>query len=179
MSDARRFVITVDGRRHEVVVDPPSGDTPRSVRVDGQPQLVTTAAGGDRLVRDGESGTQTRVSLPSSATPRWAATPGQAHPIEVRTARQAARDEAEAAARGDGSGGATIEAPMPGRVVKILVEVGAVVEHDAPLIIVEAMKMENEVRAPVAGRVATLSVAAGDTVDPGQVMCVLEPEPEA
>ncbi|MCH9681746.1 MAG: acetyl-CoA carboxylase biotin carboxyl carrier protein subunit [Deltaproteobacteria bacterium] len=63
---------------------------------------------------------------------------------------------------------------MPGRVVRVMVSEGEAVEADAPLLIVEAMKMENEVRTPTAGVVRTVSVAAGDTVDAGQTLCELD-----
>ncbi|MEM6993841.1 MAG: biotin/lipoyl-containing protein [Myxococcota bacterium] len=186
MSGSRRFVITVDGRRHDVEVQPSSGDGGTDggtdgatrVTVDGQTRWVTDGAGGVQLVRASPSGSQVRVSLPDGPRPQSASTPGQTHDVLVRTARQAAHDDAEAAASGASGGRARIEAPMPGRVVKVLVVDGEAVDVGAALVIVEAMKMENEVRAPVAGRVTQLSVEAGATVEPGQVMCVLEPEAE-
>ena len=173
MNGPRRFVITVDGRRHQVVVDPAADGGSAVVTVDGHARRVTPAADGDMLVRAEEDGPQVRVSLPPGDDPSWAATPGRGHALEVRTARQAAREEAEAAARGDAGGSATIEAPMHGRVVKVLVEDGAEVEANAPLVIIEAMKMENEVRSTRAGIVERVGVAVGDTVEPGQLLLAL------
>lgn len=173
MNGPRRFVITVDGRRHEVSVERGAGDEPAVVTVDGHSRQVTPAADGDMLVRTDADGPQVRVSLPPGPAPTWAGTSGRAHALEVRTAQQAARDEAEAAARGDGSGSGVVQAPMHGRVVKVLVEDGAEVEDNAPLVIIEAMKMENEVRSTRPGTVERVAVAVGDTVEPGQLLLAL------
>jgi len=171
------MVITVDGRRHEVVVQPPEADGTVEVAVGGEVRRVSRTAGGDALVRHAEGGAQIRVTVPSGPAPQWAAAQGQTHALVVRTARQAARDEAQAA-DGPTDGSATIEAPMPGRVVKVVVEEGQRVEAEDTIVIVEAMKMENEVRTPVAGRVTGLCVEAGATVEPGQLMCAIEADPE-
>jgi 3-methylcrotonyl-CoA carboxylase alpha subunit len=58
----------------------------------------------------------------------------------------------------------TVLAPMPGKVVALLARAGARVERDAPLLIVEAMKMEHTVRAPCAGLLRTYLVGVGDQV---------------
>lgn len=176
MSGPRRFVITVDGRRLDVAVQPTEGDGPVEVIVDGQPRWVSRAAGGVALVRGPQPGPQVRVSLPDGPKPDWAGTTAKTHELLVRTARQAAHDDAEAAAEGGASGTARIEAPMPGRVVKVMVADGDVVDANAPLMIIEAMKMENEVRAPSGGAVRGIAVEAGATVEPGQVLCVIEAE---
>jgi len=80
---------------------------------------------------------------------------------------------------GQNSGGhhhgtAQIVAPMPGKVVRVQVEAGATVEKGAGVIVVEAMKMQNEMKAPRAGVVVTLNVQPGDTVNAGDVLAVLE-----
>ena len=72
------------------------------------------------------------------------------------------------------SGRRDIKAAMPGKVIKILVEPGQSVEPAAGLMILEAMKMQNEVRSPGPGRVAAVRVAVGDTVASGQVLVTLE-----
>ena len=77
-----------------------------------------------------------------------------------------------------GSGGAAgqreIKAVMPGKVVGLLVKVGDAVEKDQPLLVLEAMKMENEVRAPRAGVVKEILVTASQTVETGELMIALE-----
>ena len=67
----------------------------------------------------------------------------------------------------------TIVAPMPGRIVKVLVKPDEVVSARQPLVVVEAMKMENELRAPRAGIVAEVRVAEGASVEANTVLVVL------
>jgi len=68
-------------------------------------------------------------------------------------------------------------APMPGLVRRVLVEVGTVVTAGQPLLVLEAMKMEQTVAAPAAGVVAELRAKAGEQVNTGQVLAVVEPCP--
>ena len=60
--------------------------------------------------------------------------------------------------------GTEVEAPTPGNIVKILVDVGSVVTVDQPLVVMEAMKMESEVKSPCAGKILAIHIASGDTV---------------
>jgi acetyl-CoA/propionyl-CoA carboxylase biotin carboxyl carrier protein len=82
------------------------------------------------------------------------------------------------AARGNsGSGGAgsgSIEAPMQGTIVKVLVELGQQVEVGSGLLVLEAMKMENQINTDAAGTVTDIKVAVGDTVGGGDVLVVIE-----
>jgi biotin carboxyl carrier protein len=71
-------------------------------------------------------------------------------------------------------GTAQILAPMPGKVVRVLVEAGAEVEEGAGLVVVEAMKMQNEMKSPKAGKVTTVNVMAGATVNAGDILVVVE-----
>lgn len=71
-------------------------------------------------------------------------------------------------------GAAEILAPMPGKVVRVLVQAGAEVEKGVGIVVVEAMKMQNELKSPQAGVVVSVSVAAGDTVNAGDVLAVVE-----
>ena len=82
------------------------------------------------------------------------------------------RGAASAGALADGV--ARIVAPMPGKVVRVLVEPGAIVEAGAGLIVVEAMKMQNEMKSPKAGTVVALNVSVGATVNGGDVLAVIE-----
>ncbi|MEA3335122.1 MAG: biotin/lipoyl-containing protein [Chloroflexota bacterium] len=66
-----------------------------------------------------------------------------------------------------------IKAPIPGLVVKVLVEEGEQVEAGQSLVILEAMKMENELRAPRNGTVATILIHPGDSVDQGEALVTL------
>jgi biotin carboxyl carrier protein len=71
-------------------------------------------------------------------------------------------------------GVAEIVAPMPGKVVRVHVESGASVEKGAGVVVVEAMKMQNEMKAPRAGRVLKVSVQAGSAVAAGEVLAIIE-----
>ena len=73
-----------------------------------------------------------------------------------------------------GAGPQRLTAPMPGKVVRVLVAPGDAVEAGQGLVVVEAMKMENELRAAKAGRVASVSVVEGQSVDAGAVLAVVE-----
>ena len=77
-----------------------------------------------------------------------------------------------ASAHGDHT--ARIIAPMPGKVVRVLVEVGSQVEAGAGIMVVEAMKMQNEVKSPKAGTVIALHIQIGATVNGGDVLAVVE-----
>ncbi len=68
----------------------------------------------------------------------------------------------------------TIKASMPGRVVRLLAQEGDAVEAHQGIVVIEAMKMQNELKAPKAGRVAELRVTAGDTVASGDVLAIIE-----
>lgn len=66
-----------------------------------------------------------------------------------------------------------IAAQMPGKVVRVLVEPGAQVEKGSSVIVVEAMKMQNEMKSPRAGMVLSVNVVPGDTVNAGQVLATV------
>jgi biotin carboxyl carrier protein len=73
-----------------------------------------------------------------------------------------------------GTGRRTIASPMPGRIVKVMVKPGDVVAAQQGLVVVEAMKMENELRAPHAGRVTEVTVTDGMSVEANAVLVTLE-----
>jgi acetyl-CoA/propionyl-CoA carboxylase, biotin carboxylase, biotin carboxyl carrier protein len=85
------------------------------------------------------------------------------------------------ATRGGGSSGGSsaiasgsVEAPMQGTIVKVLVEVGQEVEAGTGILVLEAMKMENQINAEKSGTVTEIRVAAGDTVGGGDILAVIE-----
>lgn len=71
------------------------------------------------------------------------------------------------------AGGYTVTAPMPGTILNVNVSVGDVVKRGQVLLILEAMKMENEIVAPVDGRVASINVDKGKSVNAGDVLVTL------
>jgi biotin carboxyl carrier protein len=70
-------------------------------------------------------------------------------------------------------GSAEIVSPMPGKIVRVLVEVGAQVEAGAGIVVVEAMKMQNEMKSPKAGVVVSINAEPGTTVNAGDVLAVI------
>ncbi|WP_323137430.1 acetyl-CoA carboxylase biotin carboxyl carrier protein subunit [Paraliomyxa miuraensis] len=181
MGRAQRFEVTVEGQHHEVSVELDRLDHPQGhpVRVRVGNTWCTVRPGADEtlLVRTaGDDGPQHVVHLCPGRRPQHASVGGEVLAVAVKSRQEAALEAALASAGGGGGRGAIL-APMPGRVVRVLVADGDEVEVDAPLLIVEAMKMENEVRAAAAGVVRGIGVTAGDTVEAGQRLCeVVAPE---
>ena len=92
---------------------------------------------------------------------------GSAKAVAKKPARSAS------ASGGGAAGSGNVEVPMQGTIVKILVEVGQVVEVGQAVVVLEAMKMENQIVADKAGTVKEIKVAAGDTVGAGDVVVVI------
>jgi biotin carboxyl carrier protein len=72
------------------------------------------------------------------------------------------------------SGPSRLTAPMPGKIVRVLVKAGDEVQAQQPVLVMEAMKMENELRAPRAGQVRQVAVVEGQAVERGALLAVLE-----
>jgi biotin carboxyl carrier protein len=87
--------------------------------------------------------------------------------LDERALRQRARGAL-------GSGEREVRAAMPGKVVAVLVEVGATVTQGQGLLVIEAMKMENEVGSPRAGTVQEIRVKPGQAVEAGELLAVVE-----
>jgi acetyl-CoA/propionyl-CoA carboxylase biotin carboxyl carrier protein len=97
--------------------------------------------------------------------------------MAVAGAAGAVRKPKRAAAGGHGaaaSGSGAVEVPMQGTIVKVLVEVGQDVEVGQAIVVLEAMKMENQIAAEKAGKVKEIKVIAGQTVGAGDVVAVIE-----
>jgi biotin carboxyl carrier protein len=77
-------------------------------------------------------------------------------------------------AHAHGSGRAQVTAPMPGKVVRVLVEAGQQVEAGQGVVVVEAMKMQNELKSPKSGTIAELRAEPGATVNAGDVLAIIE-----
>jgi biotin carboxyl carrier protein len=99
---------------------------------------------------------------------------GWTHELEVQS--DAVHRVAElGVAKGGGSPRTRVQAPMPGLVLALEVAEGDAVEEGQGILIIEAMKMENEIRAPKAGVIRELAVAAGDAVERDALLCVVDP----
>jgi biotin carboxyl carrier protein len=150
--DGDRVVAELDGRRYELVLREPEAG------------IYLLIAGGHvyecRVERDASESALVHVHTRDRTYPVTLTDPKR-----LRTAQSAA-------AQADGS--AQIVAPMPGKVVRVLVEQGAPVEAGQGLLVVEAMKMQNEMKSPRDGRVAELHTSAGATVNAGDLLAVIE-----
>ena len=93
---------------------------------------------------------------------------------EVKSApAQTASAPVSAPAPAANADGEKVNAPMPGNILDVKVSVGAKVSKGDVLLILEAMKMENEIMSPCDGTVASISVKKGDAVETGSVLCVI------
>jgi biotin carboxyl carrier protein len=160
-----RYRVTLDVRSNEPprevdLPEPP--DAAQRATLDGRSVEIDAVAVGQNLsVRvDGRVVDLTLDGVP----PEWGVV---ARGYRTRARVESDRDAAAspAAPRAVASGGPVVRSPMPGRVVRVLVAVGAPVGLGQGLVVLEAMKMENEVRASVAGTVLEVHIAAGDTVE--------------
>lgn len=126
------------------------------------------------LLLAGQSWTVAAQSLDGVAPLRWALG-AVGERFEVEAVDDRTRQIQALTGRGKApSSGGVVRAPMPGLVVRVEVAVGQQVDTGAGLVVVEAMKMENELRAPKAGRVKAVAVVAGDPVEAGRVLVVIE-----
>ena len=98
-------------------------------------------------------------------TPRPTAAPAAREEPPRNTGRAKAKPSSDAGA---------VTCPMAGAIKSILVQQGDSVRQGQPLLVLEAMKMENQITAPIAGKVKSLEVAVGDSVPEGQVLLILE-----
>jgi biotin carboxyl carrier protein len=164
-----RYYVTVKGNEHTVDLTERGDDL--DVRLDDRPVdadlTLLHDAGLFSLLVDGHS---REMVLDREADKVFVSLDGER--IEVRVQDDVSR--ALSAFSGPTTAGPSeVVAPMPGVVVDIPVSVGDAVESGQPVIIVEAMKMQNELATEADGIVAEIRVAVGDTVDGGAVLVVL------
>ena len=149
------FVVSVDGREHAVDVH----------EIDGTWSLLLGTNSHEVSFVEGLDGAM------------MVHVDGQAVPVSVDSARRAwgARGRgAGVGAPGDAAGPHRVVAPMPGKIVKVLVKPGDSVQPRQGLVVVEAMKMENELRSQKAGTVSEVRVTEGESVDAGAILIVVE-----
>ena len=169
------FEIDINGRTRTISIERrPEGRY--RVTLDGTPHDLDAARVGVyglSLLLDGEAGVSRDVQVAPGST-RGELLVSLAGRVVAATVngRRTGRGGGDAAAAGHGE--QPVTAPMPGRVVRVLVEPGDEVAARQGVVVVEAMKMENELRSPKAGRVKEVSVTPGTSVEAGRVLLVVE-----
>ncbi|MBX3172903.1 MAG: hypothetical protein KF709_00675 [Gemmatimonadaceae bacterium] len=160
------FVVDIDGSRHEVMLADGAAvlggaaSTASMTEVPGSPVRVVTIDGLRYQVVARREGPKGRYVIWMDG---WRV---EAEALDER--QRAIRDLR--AANAAAAGPAPVIAPMPGLIVRVHVEVGAQVEAGQPVVVMEAMKMENELRAPAAGTVKAILVKPGQAVEKGTTL---------
>jgi len=159
-----KLTVSIDSRPAELELDR-EGDL---WRANGNTASVLEVESGFYSVLLGNRSYEARIE---GSDDTWRVTIGRRRfLIEVNDPRRRIRRIGAAA----GEGRQRISAPMPGKVVRVLVAQGDLVEAGQGIAVVEAMKMQNELKAPRGGRIASLSTHEGATVAAGEVLAVIE-----
>jgi len=167
-----KYFVDVGGHAHEVEVDERE---PAWLTIDGRRYAVSydeaDQLGQVVFLHEGKS---YALSIEGDGREVGVTLAGHFYGVAIEDERERA---AHLADRETGAGGGTVESSMPGVVVELLVEEGAVVERGQPLLILEAMKMQNEIVSPWAGEVTQLLVARGQAVGRGAKLVTLRAGP--
>jgi biotin carboxyl carrier protein len=169
-----RFVLTQDGQDHEAEVrEVPGADGRYRVRLGDawiEVDARYPARGPVSLLIDGAA---FEADVTVEAGDSVVAIHGRVRRLRVETmSRRGARGAGSATGAGQ-----RLVAPMPGRVVAVPARPGQVVEPGTPLVVLEAMKMENEFRSTGSGVVTEVHVTPGQTVTAGEVLVMVGPVP--
>jgi len=163
-----RFDATVEGRSFRVEVR--GRDGRYTVTIDGRPVEVDLEETGHDFVSLLIGGRSYEVGLEARQGGYTVVLADDAVQVDLA---DASRGTAAAVPKLP-AGPARLTAPMPGRVVRVLVELGQPVAAGQGLVVMEAMKMENELRSPRAGRVAEILVGEGQAVEAGALLALVE-----
>jgi biotin carboxyl carrier protein len=166
------YLVTAEGQEHLVEVVR-SGAAPHAylVTLDGRTCLVDAVRVEDGVSSFIMDGACFEVHASREGDRDVLLINGEHHEVEARNRRALS-----AGSRGAGvaPGRQVVRAPMPGRVVRVMVREGEAVEEGSPLLILEAMKMENQLRSPKAGTVVEIPAAEDQVVATGQKLVVVE-----
>jgi biotin carboxyl carrier protein len=166
------YDVTIDGKNHRLELNRVDlGAEGRwSCRLDGrQVEVDAVLARPDVLsLRIGNKAYEVKCERVGSDLHLWVGS--QRFATEVRDPRSL-RGRTRAA---DHHGPKKLTAPMPGKVVRVLVHEGDEVEAGTGVAVVEAMKMQNEIKSPKKGKIQKIRVAAGASVNAGDVLAVVE-----
>ncbi|EFO81648.1 biotin/lipoyl attachment domain-containing protein [Oscillochloris trichoides DG-6] len=159
----RKLLVTIDGTEFQVQVpEVPDSDGFFTVMVNGQPMRTALSSLADSEVLEWAMVNSRPYELQIDHELRWIQSRHGRHNVQVR-------DQDSRISHPRSTDG-RIKAPIPGVVVRVLVDVGQEVELDQPLLVLEAMKMENEIRATRAGRIASLNATPGRAVQLGTLL---------
>jgi biotin carboxyl carrier protein len=163
------FAVKIDGKERSVEID--SG----KIRVDGVDLdiAIEDAGPGLLVLRDGIQQTIAQVDGQAPKLTVEIRRPGADPIIVVAEVTDARKTEAEAAKAAHASGPVTLRSPIPGRVAKLLAKAGDKVAAGQTIVVLEAMKMENELRAPRAGTVSEIRCSEGAPVEAGQDLATI------
>jgi len=161
----------LNDNEHELVLD--LNDPNVVAEIDGRRYTLEVRASNENyLIFNGTQVYECRVHLDSASRDTFdVAVRGKNYPITVIDPRRLRTDQDSDRHH---HGPSEISAQMPGKVVRVLVEAGQEIAAGAGLVVVEAMKMQNEMKSPRAGVVVSVSVRAGDTVEAGQLLVMVE-----
>jgi biotin carboxyl carrier protein len=157
---------TLLGRSHRVEVR--GGDGDYRVSLDGEWHSVSVSDAAHGLVALRIGSRSHEIAIERRGEAYHVLLPGDGLTVELAEPARGGAHAGHAAA-----GPARILAPMPGRVVRLLVAAGSDVAAGQGVVVIEAMKMENELRAPRAGRVHELPVREGQAVEAGALLAVV------
>lgn len=177
-----KFFLTIHGAEHTLEVNFQGG---LACSLDGvafpaevtevRPGVYSVLIGGRSLAARVDETSSTRVasnagSSASNGGEYAVHVDGVSYAVSVHDPRRRRRDRTQLALEGS----QTVKAPMPGKVIRVLISEGQAVNAGQGLIVVEAMKMQNEIKSPKAGSVQKVLVGAGQAVNAGETMVIVE-----
>ena len=162
----------VSGNEHEISIDFEDGIAFAEVDSRLYEIEIRELADGQYLLVDGSSIYRCRVEAKRGSQSSFEVVlQGRAHEITIIDPKRLRGTDSAGAQH---AGAAELVSPMPGKIVRVLVEVGAQVEIGTGIVVVEAMKMQNEMKSPKAGVVVSINAETGATVNAGDVLAVIE-----
>jgi biotin carboxyl carrier protein len=167
----RRYVVTVAGTERLVAIEPLSDGRWR-VTIDGRETVLWPSADGELVLNEGGRVFRVDTAVTDKELLIRVGSADAAVKVESQ-ARHLLRSGGQA---GGGDGAEEVCAPMPGRIVRVAVTAGDTVGTGHPLVVVEAMKMENELRASRAGKVAQVWAREGQAVEAGERLIRIDAE---
>lgn len=165
-----RYVVAINGERIEVALD---GDGARIGTDDAAARLTEVEGTPVRLITIGDEVHRVVVRRGDARGRYTLWVDGFRYEVEALDERSHAIRELSSAAAGP-VGPAPLKAPMPGLVVRVNVAVGDAVTAGQGLVVIEAMKMENELRSVAAGRVRAVNAVIGQAVEKGALLVEIE-----